>query len=212
PGDGRGRRPPSREGGGRGGRGVPAGAAQGPGGNPAAPGGVASGAQGGDPAGSGRTEAGSRVPSLEDELLNRLLDPGADLPPVERLPPEEVFFDPVARNIYRTLHALYKRDGEGPGVRALVEALGSDGEAVARVARYRNAHAQPAGARRMGLGECIERLARRWTKERLRSLVHEIRDAQRRGDRERLEQLLDEKQRLSHAHHRGIAGRTTPEV
>ncbi|HSL82880.1 MAG TPA: DNA primase [Thermoanaerobaculia bacterium] len=146
------------------------------------------------------------VPSLEDEVLTRLLEPGADPPPLERLPPEGVFFDPVTRNIYRTFHDLYRRDGRFPGARALVDALAGDDEAVARVARYQNAVEYPANCRRLGLGESIERLAGRWRKERLRGLVQEIREAQRRGDQGRLEQLLEEKQKLSQAHYRGVGG------
>lgn len=166
-------------------------------------------ASGNDPAQGGVTPVPGwdpAVPSLEDDLLTRLLDPGAEPPPLERLPPDAVFFDPVARNIYRALHALYQQGGGAPAARALVAALGEDPEAVARVARYQNALEYPANCRRLGLGESIERLVRRWRKERLRSLVHEIRDAQRSGDRERLERLLDEKQELSYAHHRVIPG------
>ena len=172
------------------------------------------GAESGNPApadGVTNPPAGDpRVPSLEDEVLARLIEltdtGGGEAPPLERLPPEEVFFDPVARNIYRILRALYERDGGPAGARALVDALGSDAEAVARVARYRNALEYPANCRRLGLGECIERLARRWSKERLRHLVREIQEAQRSGDRGRLERLLEEKRKLSHAHHRGAPG------
>lgn len=164
-------------------------------GNPPPPAGVTS-SPAGDPA----------VPSLEDEVLTRLIEPGSEPPPLERLPPEEVFFDPVTRNIYRTLHALYQRNGGAPGARALVDALAGDAEAVARVARYRNALDYPANCRRLGLGECLDRLAGRWRKERLRSLVQEIREAQHRGDQGRLERLLDEKQKLSRAHYRGVPG------
>lgn len=134
----------------------------------------------------------------------RLLEPGAEPPPLERLPPDAVFFDPVRRNIYRALHALYDQAGCAPAARSVVAALGDDAAAVARVAQYQNALEYPANCRRLGLGECVERLVRRWRKERLRSLVHEIRDAQRSGDQGRLERLMDEKEKLSYAHHRVI--------
>lgn len=165
-----------------------------------APGGGVTPVPGGDP----------DVHSLEDEVLMRLLEPGAEPPPLERLPPDAVFFDPVRRNIYRALHALYQEGGGAPAARSVVAALGDDADAVARVARYQNALDYPANCRRLGLGECVERLVRRWRKERLRSLVQEIRDAERRGDQGRLERLMDEKEKLSYAHHRVIPGGSGP--
>jgi|GEM_PF-592311 len=148
------------------------------------------------------------VPSLEDEVLVRLLEnsPDTEAPPLERLPPEEVFFDPVCRNIFRVLRDLYEKDGGLPAARDVVDALGADGESVSRVARYQNAREYPPGCRRLGLWECIERLSHRWRKERLRELVRQIHDAQRRQDVARLEALLDEKQKLSQSLHRAIPG------
>jgi DNA primase len=155
--------------------------------------------------GADRRDSGS-VPSLEDEVLVRLLDSGGEPPPLDRLPPAEVFFDPVSRNIYRVLHDLYERDGGLPAARAVVEALGGDAEAVSRVARYQNAHEYPPGCRRLGLWECIDHLSRRWRKERLRDLTRQIHEAQRRQDGERLDALLEEKQQLSRSLHRAIPG------
>jgi len=153
-------------------------------------------------------EGEGRVPSLEDEVLVRLLDrdPDGEVPPLERLPSDEVFFDPVSRNIFRVLRALYQRDGGLPTARDVVEALGADAESVSRVARYQNAREYPPGCRRLGLWECIDRLSHRWRKERLRELVRQIHEAQRREDHERLETLLDEKQKLSQSLHRAIPG------
>lgn len=145
------------------------------------------------------------VTSLEDELLTRLLEPAAEAPPPDRLPTEEVFLDPVGRNIYSALHALYRRDGRVPDARALLDELSGDAEAVTRLARYQNARAYPANCRRLGLGECIEQLTRRWRKERRRQLTREIVEAERRGDHARRTELLDEKRKLDHAHYRGVA-------
>lgn len=156
--------------------------------------------------GGGADGAGGSVPSLEDEVLVRLLDPGGDQPPLERLPPDDVFFDPVSRNIYRVLRALYERDGSLPAARAVVEVLGGDAAAISRVARYQNAHEYPPGCRRLGLWECIDHLSRRWSKERLRELTRQIHEAQRRQDGERLESLLEEKQQLSRSLHRALPG------
>jgi len=186
----------------------------GPGGNPRRGGGVthsASAMPAPAPA-AGPTETARSgegvVPSLEDEVLVRLLDRDSEgeLPPLERLPPDEVFFDPVSRNIFRVLRALYQRDGGLPTARDVVEALGADADSVSRVARYQNAREYPPGCRRLGLWECIDRLSHRWRKERLRELVRQIHEAQRRQDHERLEALLDEKQKLSQSLHRAIPG------
>ncbi|HUF79089.1 MAG TPA: DNA primase [Thermoanaerobaculia bacterium] len=164
-------------------------------GNPAATAGVAA-LPAGDPA----------VPSLEDEVLARLIEPGAEVPPADRLPTEEVFFDPVTRNIYRTLRALYQRDGGVPEARALVDALSGNAESVARLARYRNAVEYPANCRRRGLGESIERLERRWSQERRRALSREIAEAKRAGDDGRARELVDQKRKLDLIHYRGTTG------
>jgi DNA primase len=164
-------------------------------GNPPPPPGVTS-SPAGDPA----------VPSLEDEVLTRLLEPGAEPPPLDRLPPEGVFFDPVTRNIYRILHDLYRRDGKPPAARALVDALGGDAEAVARVARYQNAVEYPANCRRLGLGEAVEQLKRRELAARRKRLQVEIQEARRKGDAHRESQLVDEKRTLDYIQFRGTPG------
>jgi DNA primase len=163
---------------------------------------------GNPPGGRGVTSrpGGDRVfPEVEDELITRLLEAGAEPPPVERLPPEEVFFDPANRNIYRALHALYRRDGRVPDARELVDALGTDGDAVTRLARYQNAREYPANCRRRGFGENVELLLQRWRKERRRHLDRDIKEADRRGDQELRDRLIDEKRKLDHAHYRGVA-------
>ena len=150
----------------------------------------------------------SVVPSLEDEVLIRLLDRDAEgeVPALERLPSEDVFFDPVSRNIFRVLRDLYQRDGGLPTARDVVEALGADADSVSRVARYQNAREYPPGCRRLGLWECTDRLSRRWRKERNRALAQEIREAERRMDWERRDALLEEKQELSRSLHRATPG------
>ena len=170
-------------------------------GNPPPPPGVTS-SPAGDPA----------VPSLEEEVLTRLLEPGAEPPPLDRLPPEGVFFDPVTRNIYRILHDLYRRDGRLPGARALVDALGGDAEAVARVARYQNAVEYPANCRRLGLGEAVEQLKRRELAARRKRLQVEIQEARRKGDALRESQLVDEKRTLDYIQFRGTPGAPRSDV
>jgi DNA primase len=177
---------------------------------PAGPGGVAPSrnpvaASGNDAPGGGVTPVPGwdpAVPSLEDEVLTRLLEPGEEPPPLDRLPPDTVFFDPVTRNIYRALHALYLEDGGAPAARSLVAALGDDATAVARVARYQNALEYPANCRRLGLGECIDQLVRRWQKERRKQLSREINEAHRRGEESRKAELVEEKRTLDFLHYR----------
>ncbi len=175
----------------------------GEGGNPRAREGVSPSAAEGGRSALGPAD-GAMVHKLEDEVLSRLLEPEGQFPPLDRMPPEGVFFDPVARNIYRVIYALYRRDGGPPSARAVVDAVGDEPEVLTRIARYQNEVEYPAGCRRLGLFECLERLSHRWRKERLRDLVREIQEAQRKGDRARLDELLDEKQRVSHILHRGL--------
>jgi DNA primase len=142
----------------------------------------------------------------EEQALELLIQSQDTLPPVEELPPPEVFFDTECRNIYQAFRALYAGAGSRPEVRALTTALGHEGEVVARLARIlveRNF-----GSERIGLlRQSLENLARRWKEQRLRELVREISDAQQRGqDPELLARLYQEKRSLSLSIH----GRSRP--
>jgi hypothetical protein len=55
-----------------------------------------------------------------------------------------------------------------------------------------------------GLSESLDKLVRRWRQQRLRELLSEIAEAQRRGDQARLVSLLEEKTSMSQSLHRGI--------
>jgi hypothetical protein len=59
-----------------------------------------------------------------------------------------------------------------------------------------------------GLGESLDKLERRWRRQRLRELSSEIDEAQRLGDEPRLESLLREKTGLSRVLHAGSTRRT----
>ena len=174
-------------------------------GGPVAPSGDRRVPGGNAPGGRGVTSMPTGKDSTEEDLLTRLLDPGGDPPAVERLPPDEVFFDPVNRNIYRALHALYRRDGRVPDARELVDALAGDADSITRLARYQNAPEYPANCRRLGFGESVELLMQRWRKERRKQLQREIGEADRRGDDELRNRLIEEKLELDHAHYRGVA-------
>jgi hypothetical protein len=153
---------------------------------------------GGPDSGAGPRE----VRSLEEQVLERLVAGEEPLPPPEEMPPAEAFLDTECRNIYRAFCALYARMGSRPDVRALTTALGHEGDPVARLAMIlveRNT-----GSERIGPpGPSLEKLMRRWQKQRLQELATEIGEAQRLGDQARLEHLLKEKTSLSHSLHRG---------
>ncbi|HEX5761058.1 MAG TPA: DNA primase [Thermoanaerobaculia bacterium] len=149
------------------------------------------------------------VRTLEEEVLRRLLSGGPDepLPPPGEMPPAEVFFDADCRNIYRAFRALYgEGEGSPPGARAVLAALGSEGRAIDRMAQVLLEGEFNPG--QPGLGESLDKLERRWRRQRLRELATEIGEAQRLGDGARLENLLREKTSLSRAHHTGSTRRT----
>jgi hypothetical protein len=142
------------------------------------------------------------VRSLEERTLELLLS-GAGVPAPRRLPPAEVFRDAGCRNIYRAFCALYGESGAGqpPDAKAVLAELGDEGETIDRMARLLvgSDGAAPGPA----LSDGLDRLTRRWLNERSRALAREMAEAQRSGDRARLERLLLEKNELSHRLHRG---------
>jgi hypothetical protein len=142
------------------------------------------------------------VRSLEEQVLESLIQGEELLPAPEELPPPEVFFDTECRNIYQAFRALYAEGmGSRPEVRALQERLGYEGRAVDRMAKILLEGSFASG--RTGLLVSLENLARRWKEQRLRELVREITEAQQRGlDPESLARLYQEKRTLSLSIHR----------
>lgn len=162
--------------------------------------------------GGGRAEGGAGrlvvgqgprlVRSLEEQTLERLLSGGEPVPAVGDLPPEEAFLDSACRNIFRAFCTLYGRGrGEAPAARAVLDELAGDDEAVDRMAQLLLEGA--AAASGPSLAESLDKLRRRWRQQRLRQLARDIGEAQRAGDRLRLERLLNEKTSLSRSLHRG---------
>jgi DNA primase len=141
------------------------------------------------------------VRSLEEQVLERLLQGGGPVPPIEELPAPEVFRDMVCRNIYQTFCTLYARGGGPPEVHSVLAVLGSEGNAVDRMAAI--LVEGPFVSGKTGLPDSLEKLVRRWQQQRLRELASEIGEAQRQGDGARLESLLREKTILSRSLHRG---------
>jgi len=137
------------------------------------------------------------VRSLEEQVLERLIQGEDVLPPAGEMPPSEVFFDTGCRNIYQAFRALYAEGaGSRPDVRAIKATLGYEGEAVDRMAKILLEGSFASG--RIGLLESLDNLMRRWKEQRLRELARDIVEAQQRGqDPELLARLYQEKRSLS---------------
>jgi DNA primase len=182
-----------------GGRGV-----QGAAGRPGQPGQPGQGERPGS-GGPGREAAEpSLVRSTEEAVLERLLKAEGPIPALAELPPPEVFFDAGCRNIYRIYCALYAGEGSPPEARAVMAELGSAGSETGVVDRMaRILVEESVGPGKKGLLESLENLQVRFREQRLRELVGEMREAQRRGDLARLDQLSQEKTLLSQSLHRG---------
>ncbi len=86
--------------------------------------------------------------------------------------------------------------------RAVIAKVASQQAAVDRMAQI--LLEKPFGPGTSGLSESLDKLVRRWRQQRLRELLSEIAEAQRRGDQARLASLLEEKTSLSQSLHRGI--------
>ena len=149
-----------------------------------------------------RVEAGPRlVRSLEEQVLERLLQGEEAIPSLQELPPAEVFFDTECRNIYQTFCALYAREtGVRPDARAVTAALGFEGRTVDRLAMILLEGSFASG--RIGLLESLDKLDDRWLRQRQKELAGAIRDAVRLKDESRATQLYEEKRNLGLSLHR----------
>ncbi len=145
------------------------------------------------------------VRTEEEKALFLLLQEGAAVPPPSQLPPPEVFFDPECRNIYAAFSALYtsgKRSA--PASAEVVAKLSDEGGAIDRAARLL---LQDSDSGEGALSETLEKLLRRWHKQRQAELMRQIRQAQQQGDDERLGRLLEEKKSLSRSLHPQMTGK-----
>jgi len=147
-----------------------------------------------------KPEEGPReVRSLEESLLQNLLTAPNEAPTFAELPPPEAFLEPVTRNIYTTFFRLYESGSAPPEARAVLGALESEGGAIDRVAQL--LLEGPASPRPGELGESLQKLMRRFERQRSKELTREIAEAERKGDQDRLAQLLGEKARLNERLH-----------
>src|SRR4029453_17242700 len=151
-----------------------------------------------------KPEDGPReVRSLEESLLRLLLTVPSEVPTFAALPPPEAFLDPLSRNIYATFFRLYERspndERKPPEAREVLGALESEGGAIDRVAQI--LLEGPASLRPGELGESLQKLMRRFERQRSKELTREIAEAERKGDQDRLTQLLGEKAPLNQRLH-----------
>lgn len=169
--------------------------------------------QAGGTGGGGAASPPRLVRSLEEQVLASLLQAGAPLqtdpgdrigglPPPGEMPPAEVFLDPECRNIYRSFCTLYAEGGGKPvPARAVLANVAAQQATVDRMAQI--LLEEPFDPGKSGLSESLDKLVRRWRQQRLRELLSEIAEAQRKGDLVRLARLLDEKTSMSQSLHRG---------
>lgn len=140
------------------------------------------------------------VRSLEERVLQLLLADGAGPRGFEGLPAEDAFLDPVCRNIYSAFCALYKDGDESPPAsRELLARLPDQGPAVDRMARLLLEVSADSDPREFEVS--VRQLERRWQQQRSRELAARINEAQRAGDQEKLENLLQEKADMSRLLH-----------
>lgn len=153
------------------------------------------------PQNPGRTP---EVRSEEEKVLARLLQPETELPTPDLLPPAEVFFDPICRNIYAAFCDLYRNGGgEAPAVAELLSQLGQVNGAVDRLAQLL---LQVEGSGEGNLPDSLDRLLRRWRKQRQSDLIRQMRQAEQQGDASRLLQLIDETSALRRTLHPKMTG------
>jgi len=141
----------------------------------------------------------------EEEALRGLLlgaDRGADLPARGELPPPEAFLDLELRKFFAAFCRLYEVGGD-LSLRAVLEAAGDWEGARERAAQLllelEDSTVPP-------VAESLRVLRRRWLRNRQRELSHEISEAERRGERERLAGLVAEKQDINDELH-GVSPR-----
>jgi DNA primase len=161
------------------------------------------------------------VRTEEEKALVLLLRSDGPLPPMEQLPSEKVFFDPVCRNIYRCFCALLEGGSARPPTgKEVIERMSSesgdlDGSSegsgiettnglIDRAARLLLEEPDSAEGDLQGT---FDLLLHRWHKIRQSELKTEILRAERENDQPRLARLLEEKKLLSRSLHPHMTGR-----
>lgn len=141
----------------------------------------------------------------EENAVVLMLRPGTAIPPFERLPPKEIFFDEQCRNIYAAFCALYK-DGEptAPVSSAVIAELDPESGAIDRAAQLL---LKVSDSDEVDLQATLDTLLRRWQKCRRSELQRQLREAEEQQDRTRLDQLLEEQKSLIRSLHPAMTGK-----
>ncbi|KAB2963987.1 MAG: hypothetical protein F9K18_07955 [Thermoanaerobaculia bacterium] len=132
---------------------------------------------------------------------------GEGLPAPAELPPEEAFYDPDLRELFRAFRALYV-EGSRPRLREVLREAQNLADAGEKAAQLLLESDDSAGA--PPLSDVLRALRRRWLRHRLREIQQEMTDAQRRGDAARLDTLLAEKTAVNTELHRPAADLPLP--
>lgn len=140
----------------------------------------------------------SDVVQSEEERVLHLLLTADELPTETELPEPAHFFDREYRAIYEAWLER-ARGGKPPSARELSEAVGDSSAAVARLVQ--DELQSPAAPGSDELAAPLAKLRRRWQRQRARELTAEIAEAERQGQTDRVEALLQEKATLSRALH-----------
>jgi DNA primase len=144
------------------------------------------------------TRPRSDVVQSEEEKALHLLLVGETVPELDELPPAGAFFDPEYRVIYEAWLGLLA-DGERPSPRELIETVGEHSATVARLVQGELQSPVVPGSGE--LTAALAKLRRRWQRQRARELSAEIAEAERQGQTEKIDSLLQEKASLSRALH-----------
>ena len=135
------------------------------------------------------------VMSLEERVLQLLLQSGFHVPSLEELPSEKVFLDVTCGNIFHHYRALYDKEGCPPDARAVLAILSREGETLDRLARILLEEVPCSDSEE--LREALGQLNKRWRQHQLKTLARQIKEAQRSGETLRLQQLVEEKTSLT---------------
>jgi DNA primase len=141
----------------------------------------------------------------EEEVVRALLlavDRGVEVPPLDGLPPAAAFLDPALRKFFEAFRSLYQ-SGQAPRLAEVLSAVGPDEGADERAAHLLLESEDSAAA---PISEALRNLRRRWLKGRLRELSRGISEAERRGDRGRVAELVAEKHDINQELH-GLSAR-----
>lgn len=149
------------------------------------------------------TESAPRTPgkAAEEAALRQLLVEGAEAPALATLPPVEVFLDGECRNIFGAYRTLYGEQGQAPSAK---EVLATFVQGASEVDRVASILLQTSfGPEGLVQADSLALLMKRWRQQRLKQLIREIQDAQKAGDAERQQRLLQEKSELTRLLHGG---------